>query len=263
MFMPTRIASNLDLLMNGVGALIGAMGAPLFAPARILGGKLHALRHRLFREGMTADVGLVVVGLWLATQFHPNAQLFGTGGARATFDLPAGFEHTPLLALSGEWAVVLFNLLGIGLLLSACVRPHERSLRPVAVAIAAALLIKAFTAAAIIKAPAPLAWLTPGVLLGLATGWVLLLAAVRLPQRAQIVAAAVCIALATVAINVAPVNPYLSPPSKLLAGGASHFLSFSSIVRALSELWPLLAIGYLVYAFGERGAATNRQSPRI
>ena len=75
MFLPARIASNVDLLANSLGALLGAMAAPLLAPTRILGGKLHAARHRLFRDGMTADAGLVIVALWLITQFHPTAQL--------------------------------------------------------------------------------------------------------------------------------------------------------------------------------------------
>jgi VanZ family protein len=248
MFLPGRIASNVDLLWNGVGALIGAMAAPLFAPTRILGGKLHGLRHRLFIEGMTADVGLVVVALWLATQFHPVAQFFGTGGIRATFELPAQFAHTPLLALTFEAAVVLFNLLGIGLLLAALTRAGERPMPAIAVVVGAALLIKAYTAAALVKAETPLSWLTPGVLAGLGAGWVMLLAAVRLPQRSQLAAAAACIAIATIAINVAPINPYLSPPPRLLAGGASHFMSFSGIARALSELWPLLAVSYLIFA---------------
>lgn len=257
MFLPARIASNVDLLVNILGALIGAMAAPLFAPTRILGGKLHGLRHALFVEGMTADVGLVVVGLWLATQFHPNAQLFGTGGIRATFELPAQFAHTPVLALTAEAVVVLFNLLGVGLLLAACMRAGRRPMLAIAVVVGAALLIKAYTAAALVKAAAPLSWLTPGVLLGLGAGFLLLLAAVRLPQRTQLAAAAACIAVATIAINLAPVNPYLSPPPRLLAGGASHVMSFSGIARALSELWPLLAVGYLIFAFGERksGAA--------
>lgn len=257
MFLPARIASNVDLVANSLGALIGAMAAPLFAPTRILGGKLHALRHRLFVEGMMADVGLVVIGLWLATQFHPNAQLFGTGGIRATFELPAQFAYTPLLALTGEAIVVLFNLLGVGLLLAACMREGQRPMRAIALVVGAALLIKAYTAAVLVKAAVPLSWLTPGVLLGLAAGWLLLLAAVRLPQRSQLAAAAACIAIATVAINLAPVNPYLTPPPRLLARGASHFLSFSGIARALSELWPLLALSYLIFAFDERknGAA--------
>jgi len=47
-------------------------------------------------------------------------------------------------------------------------------------------------------------------------------------------------------------------PSLLLARGTSHFLSFSSIVRALSELWPLLAIGYLGWVLGARAAGRAR-----
>ena len=57
-----------------------------------------------------------------------------------------------------------------------------------------------------------------------------------------------CIAVATAAINLAPDNPYQYVPPRLVARDAGHFLSFSSIVRALSELWPLLAIGFLLYA---------------
>lgn len=261
-FLPGRIASNVDLLANSIGALIGAMAAPLFAPTRILGGKLHGLRHRLFIEGMTAEIGLVVIVLWLATQFHPTAQLFGTGGIRATFDLPAQFAHTPMLALSAEAVVVLFNLLGVGLLLAACTRAGQRPMILIATVTGVALLIKAYTAGALVKPDTPLSWLTPGVVLGLAAGFLLLPAALRLPRRAQIACAAACICVATIAINIAPVNPYLSPPPRLLAGGASHFLSFSGIARALSELWPLLAVTYLVYAFGEHAGNAGGEASR-
>ena len=252
MFLPARIASNVDLLANSVGALIGAMAAPLFAPTRILGGKLHAVRHRLFVDGMAADVALVIVCLWLITQFHPTTQLFGTGSMRVTFDLPVVFTHTPRLALLSEAAVALLNLLGVGLLMSAFMRGAARPMLAVGTLIAAALLIKAVTAAVLVKAAASFAWLTPGVSLGLLSGWVLLYGAVRLPQTAKLAAAALSIALATTVINLAPGNPYQSVPLQLIAGGASHFLSFTGIVRALSELWPLLAAGFLAWAMGAR-----------
>src|SRR4051812_38429639 len=32
MFMPSRVASNVDVLTNGLGGLIGALASPLFAP---------------------------------------------------------------------------------------------------------------------------------------------------------------------------------------------------------------------------------------
>ncbi len=257
MFLPARIASNVDLLTNGLGALIGAMAAPLFAPTRILGGKLHAVRHHLFLEGMAADVGLVIVCLWLLTQFHPTAQLFGTGYVRATLDLPAYFKHTPQLALSGEAAVVLLNLLGLGLLVSALMREAVRPMLVVGSVIGAALVIKLFAAAALIKAAAPLGWLTPGVSFGLLAGWILLYGALRLPRPVKLMLAGLCILAATAAINLAPDNPYQSVPPQLLAGGHRHYLSFSGIIRALSELWPLLAVSFLLYALGARKAEAS------
>lgn len=248
MFLPSRIASNVDLLANSLGALLGAMAAPLLAPTRMPGGALHAARRRLLLEGESADIGMVIVFLWLITQFHPTAQLFGTGNLRATLDLPAQFAHTPGLALSGEAAVVLLNLLGVGLMLSALMRNGAHFALVTGAVIGAALAIKVFTAAVLVQAPAPLAWLTPGVLAGLATGSIMLILAARLPRPARLALSALCITAATVAINLAPDNPYQNVPPRLLAGGTSHFLSFSGIVRALSELWPLLATGFLLYA---------------
>lgn len=254
MFLSTRIASNVDLLANSLGALLGAMAAPLFAPTRILGGKLHAVRHRLFIEGMAADAGLVIVCLWLITQFHPTAQFFGTGGIRATFNLPAYFTHTPQLALSGEAAVALLNLLGIGLMISALTRAEPRSMIVIGTAIGAALAVKLISAAALVKASMPFAWLTPGVSLGLVAGWILLYGALRLPRAAKLALAVPCIVLATAAINLAPDNPYQNIPPQLVARSSSHYLNFSGTVRALSELWPLLAVGYLAYALRIRSA---------
>ena len=252
MFLPARIASNVDLLANSLGALVGAMAAPLLAPTRVLGGRIHTARHRLFVEGMPADAALVIVGLWLITQFHPTAQLFGAGAIRATLDLPPYFTHTPWLALSGEAAVVLFSLLGVGLMLSALTREGERRMLVIGTVIGTALGFKIFNAIALVQTSTPFAWLTPGVLLGLCAGWLLLWGAARLPRPAQLAASAVCIVAATVAINLAPDNPYHSVPPRLLVRGASHFLNFSGIVRALSELWPLLAIGFLLYALDSR-----------
>jgi VanZ family protein len=252
MFLPARIASNVDLLANSLGALVGAMAAPLLAPSRVLGGRIHTARRRLFLEGLPADAGLVIVGLWLITQLHPTAQLFGAGAVRATLELPSYFTHTPWLALSGEAVVVLLNLLGVGLMLSALTRESERRMLVIGTVIATALGFKILNAAALGQASAPFAWLTPGVMLGLCAGWLLLWGAVRLPRPAQLAVSAVCIVAATVAINLAPDNPYHSVPPRLLARGASHFLNFSGIVGALSELWPLLAIGFLAYALTAR-----------
>jgi VanZ family protein len=252
MFLPSRIASNVDFLANGFGALMGAMAAPLFAPTRVLGGRLHAIRRRMFLEGIVADAGLVIATLWLLTQFHPTVQPFGTGYLRGTFDVAAHLKHTPGLAFMSEFLVVLLNVSGVGLMLSALMHDEARRMHVIAGLIGAAVAIKAYTAAELVQATSPLAWLTPGVVAGLVAACGLLYAATRSSRAAQLGISAACILLAAAVINLAPENPYQSVPPRLLARGASHFLNFSGIVGALSELWPLLANAFLLYALLQR-----------
>ena len=253
MFLPARIASNLDLLTNGSGALFGAMAAPLLSPAGFPGRRLAAWRERVFAPGAVADTGLVIVCLWLFTHLHPTAQAFGTGSLRFTFELPAYVIHTPERLLSAEAAIVLLNLLGLGLLISALSRDGRRAFAVTFLVIGTGLALRAMSAMALFNSPGPLNWLTPGVALGLAIGAIVLYPLLRLPQTEKLTMALVFFALAVVVINVAPDNPYQTVPSKLVAGNATQLLRFSSIVRALSELWPFLAIAYLFTAtFGLR-----------
>jgi len=259
MFLPARIASNVDLLVNSGGALFGAMAAPLLSPSGFPGRKLAALRRRWFIPGTMADAGLVIVCLWLLTPLHPTAQPFGTGYLRATFDLPAYFIHTPRLLLFAEAAVVFFNLLALGLLISTLMRRTSRPLPLIAVVVVAGFALKSVAAVALIKSP-PFMWLTPGVVLGLLAGAPLLHLLCQLRSPVKITVAAVCFCAAVAAINLAPDNPYQSVPPQLLSGNPSHFMNFSSIIRALSELWPFLAIGYLLIAASAGFFAISRSA---
>ncbi len=249
MYLPARIASNVDVLANSVGGLIGALAAPLFLPSRTIGARVAQLRDRLFEPGALTDIGIVVAGLWIATHLNPWTQVFGTGLLRATFDLPEVFTHTPSRLLSAEATVVFFNLLGIGLLLSTLLRTDIRRGIVIGIVIATALALKMLLSAMLGKPQGVWAWMTPGAMLGLLLGATLFTGLLALKHRARLLLAGVCIALALAAINLAPENPYFSLPRQLTSGRASHFLSFSSILRALSELWPLLAVTYVCVAW--------------
>ena len=253
MFMSTRIASNVDVVTNGLGGLIGALAAPLFSPTRRLGLKLSRLRGAWFVHGPSADVGLVLLALWLATQFHPTAQLFGTGNLRHTFDLPNWFIHTPHHLLAAQAAVAGFNMLGLGLIAIALTRSATGRASVFAVVLGTGIAAKMSTALALATSPSLFAWFTPGVMLGMLLATLLLYGLLKLPRRAQWVAAALSFTAAVAAINIAPENPYQNTPAQLLAG-PTHYLSFSGIVRALSELWPLLAVAYAAVAAIRRPA---------
>ena len=245
MFLPARIASNVDVLANSAGALIGALAAPLFLPAHLIGARLGVLRDRLFLPGALIDSGIVVAVLWVVTHLNPRTQVFGTGLLRATFDLPDTIFHTPSLLLSAEATVVFFNLLGVGLLLSTLLHAQSRCGWVIGSVIVAAIACKMLINVFLAKPLGAWAWLTPGAMLGLLLGAMLLAVLLGLGRKARLALAMLCLLLAMAAINLAPDNPYFSLPPQLTSGRASHLLSFSGILRALSELWPLIALGYL------------------
>ena len=125
MFMPSRIASNVDVLTNSIGGVIGALAAPMFSPTRLIGASLTRLRREWFVYGPSADIGIVLLCLWIATQLHPTSQLFGTGNLRGTFNLPDWFIHTPSLLLTTEAAIAALNVLGVGLIVLALTRDSK------------------------------------------------------------------------------------------------------------------------------------------
>ena len=247
-FLATRIASKVDLLSNGAGALFGAMAAPLFSPSGFPGRRIAAWRTRALVGGTVADSGLVIACLWLVTHLHPTAHVFGAGNLRSTFELPARLPHNALLLLSAEAAIVFFSVLGMGLLVATLVRDSRRSFPLVFGVLGAGLVLKTLAGAALFDTPHPLNWLTPGVALGFTAGAILLIPLARAPRLVGLIVAALCLAAAVAAVNLAPENPYHTIPPKLITPGTTQLLRFSNIVRALSELWPFLAVGYLFTA---------------
>ena len=250
-FMPTRVASNVDILTNTLGGTLGALAAPLFAQTHRPGMRVAQWRREWFVYGRSADVGLVIVCLWLLTQLYPLTQLFGTGRVRDTLDLPTWIFHTPQAQVAAQAAVTGLNLLGIGLIVLALTRTSKPRLKACSAVVALAVALKALAGFALAKSAGLLAWLTPGVVLGIVGGSLLIYGATRLSRRAQWVAAAASFGAAIAAINVGPDNPYQTLPPQLLAQGPTHFLSVSSMVRALSELWPFLALAYVIAAIDE------------
>jgi VanZ family protein len=253
MFMPARIASNVDVLTNGLGGLIGALAAPLFAPTHGLGRGLARLRERWFVHGLSADVGLVLVCIWLVTQLHPTAQLFGTGNLRETFDLPVWVIHTPQLLVAAEAVIAGLNMVGVGLVILALTRETIPRGAAAAAALTAGLSVKALASFTLSKATGPFAWLTPGVLLGVLVSAILLFGLSHARRHLQWLLALCSFAAAILVINVGPENPYQNVPAQLVTAGPTHFLSFSGIVRTLSELWPFLAIVYVATVAAGRG----------
>lgn len=249
-YLPARIPSNLDVLANVAGAATGGLGAALFRARLLDGGPLQRLRTQALEPGTAADLGLVLLGLWLFTQLNPATLLFGGGDLRDLVAGAAGARHQAELFVFAEAAITAANLAAVALLASAGVRAGAPVRALVAGLLVVALLVKALAFAILVQADNAFAWLTPGAQLGLGTGAVLALATLPLPRTARLAIAAMLLMAATVLVNVAPPNPYLAATLKVWEQG--HFLNFNGLTRLVSMAWPFAALGYLVYLAAAR-----------
>jgi len=257
-FLPARFASNVDLLVNGTGGAVGALIAPMFMPQQRLGQTLAQLRHRWFMSGARGDIILVLAGLWLIAQLHMPLIALGSGDLRGVLSLGALFPYLPETYLVAEAGVVLLNVVGLGLLLAAASRNTGPGYwRALVFLIAGTFTIKATVAALVLGAAKPWNWLTPGLGLGLVTALIALLLLNRLSHQGRSIAALLALLAAVILINSMPENPYRLTPAHLLTGRTSHFLSFAGMVRALSDLWPYLAILFLLLGQPWRQASDN------
>lgn len=258
-YLPVRIASTVDLLVNGCGGAAGALIAPLFAPGRLLGEELALLRNRWFVGGPRGDAVLVLAGLWLLTQLHAAPISMGNGDLRSSLQLASLFPYAPESYRYAEAGLVMLNITALGLLLASAARTTGSGYwRALTLLIAGACALKTAAALLILRAASPWNWLTPGFGMGLAAAAVLLLALVRLPPRGRAAAALLALLAAVALINCTPENPYRNVPPHLVPGRISHVLSFTNMIRALSDLWPFLALLFLLVSLPGRYAANRR-----
>jgi VanZ family protein len=241
-YLPSRVPSNVDLACNAFGTLIGALAGARWGDSMFDGGRLDSLRHRLFVAGGMPDAGLLLIWLWLLTQLNPDTLLFGNGSLRELLDVPASLDYTADGFVRIEAAIVAAHTLAIALIVTLLARPWRPGVAPAVVG--AGLLAKSFAFLVMMSGRGGLAWATPGSLAGLVVGLLLWFAATPLQARWQRALAALSLLLATTLVNIAPENPYLVNTFQVWNPG--QFLNFHGLTRLTSNLWPFLALPWLM-----------------
>jgi VanZ family protein len=248
-YLPTRVATNLDVLCNVAGAACGAALAVLASPA-LLRGPLQRVREGAFLPGAEIDAGLALLALWLFIQLNPATLLFAAGDLRDLLSPGIGRARAPEFFVTLEAFIAAANLVTVALVLSVLARPAQPVRTLFAVLVFAALVIKVAAFAVIMHSERVFVWLTPGAQFGLLCGILLAFGAVSLPRVLRLAAAAVLIMVATVLVNLAPPNPYLAATLKLWQQGP--FLNFNGLTRVVSALWAYVALGYLMFLAARR-----------
>ncbi len=166
-WLPSRISSNIDLITNALGALLGGAVVAPFTSALIDRGTLTQLRTAWFEPH--ASFAIILLLLWPFAQIFPQEHLFGMGGIVREWltdpdswpmqvlqmlvpDLPAWQESIGLRPDDMQSQQLLETLvtasswIGTGLFASISMRRHAPMLRILAGLLATALLLKAMVA---------------------------------------------------------------------------------------------------------------------
>ena len=271
-WLPNRISSNIDLITNALGALLGgAVAAPL-AAALIDRGVLLHLRVAWFKPH--ASFAIILILLWPFAQIFPQEHLFGMGGILREWItdpdswpmqwLESIFPSLPewqwMAGLRAEdmqtqqWletAVTACSWIGTGLFASVAMRRNAPMLRFLVALLAAALLIKASAAELQFPDDNAFNWLSEGGRFALLTGTLALALLLRLPRWLRAVLAVAALAALVVLANVLPSNPYAWISEQGWRMG--RYIHFNSLARWLGWMWPFLAVCYVVWRFEEAG----------
>ncbi|HXZ10099.1 MAG TPA: VanZ family protein [Paraburkholderia sp.] len=275
-WLPTRVASNLDLAANALGALVGAA---LMSPATDMlldRGALRRLRFLWFEDDATELLGLTL--LWPFATMYPAPRLFVTGDwPRALWLRFDSTMRDALLAWTPErwhvslwpdyaaawlpdagWEAVLtaLSLFAACVLASLPMRAHAPRMRLLLGLIGLTLFVK--VGATYLQSQSGLAfdWATPGALAGLVGGLLAALVALRLPASWRAALAACALVLALGFGNLLPVNPYFD--IVLADWRQGRYLHFNGLARWLSWVWPYAALIWLALS-AERAWLTRRR----
>ena len=269
-FLPSRVPSNLDLITNAGGCLVGALLGAWWAPGLLDRSRLFQLRRRWFAP--YASQGLVLVALWPLAQIYPQSYLFGhgqvlpivSGWLSRWFDtdidlvnlLRPGEAMTVEQYWLSETIITACGMTGAVLTLMCLVRRSAPRFLLMVVFLASALLVKALASSLLFRPDNAFVWVTPGAEGGFIIGIIMLAGLVFAPQVAQRRLAVVTLVLSLIVVNTVPVNPYFV--STLQGWVQGKFLNFNGAAQFLSLMWPFFALWFLLLPSHQ----LNRPEPR-
>jgi VanZ family protein len=266
-YLPMRVPSNVDLLLNMGGAFLGAV---LAAGLEMAGAIDHWSRFRVRWFVEQARGALVLLALWPFALLFPASVPLGLGQVMERLEeaLAGWLQDTPFL----EWlpvrevelqplvpgiemlcvalGVLVPSLLGYSIMRTAGRR-------------AAFAMLVVLTGAAVTALSAALswgpvhawAWITLPVRLGFGLGLLLALLVLPVPRRgcAALILLALVVHLSL--LNQAPASAYFAHTLQTWEQG--RFIRFNGLAQWLGWLWPYATLGYVLLRVSRRDPASR------
>jgi len=244
MYLPSRTSSNLDVLTNSAGALIGSLLGVSMASWTWLFSRLTRWRRNLFRQGHEMDFGLALLALWMFGQVNPSLPMLGnvfiTEVARQPFVAPPS-------AMFDIWesGAVTLNLLMLGTLMLTLLRSPRKIVTALLIVLAIVALAKFIFAVLLLKSWALLLWINSEALLGILLGVLVLITIVWLPRaEASVFGAFVALAYFGI-VNFVLDSSTPSAAMSIYHWHYGHLLNYNGLAQTITLVFPLLLLFHL------------------
>ena len=244
MYLPTRTSSNLDLMTNSTGALIGALLAVSMTSWTWFFSLLTGWRSHLFHDGKEVNFGLALLALWMFGQINPSLPMLGnvfiSGVARKPF---VPLAHAPFNGW--ECSAVTLNLLMLGTLMVTLLREPRNIVTTLLVILSGVASAKFITAALLLKSWALLLWINSEAILGMLLGILFLNVSLWLPRSGVIgfgFAAASCY---FAIVNFVFDDNTPSAAMSIYHWHYGHLLNYNGLAQTITLVFPLLLILHL------------------
>jgi VanZ family protein len=244
MYLPMRTSSNLDLLNNSAGTLIGALLGVSMASWNWFFSRLTRWRLDWFRHGHEVDFGLALLTLWIFGQVNPSLPMLGNVFINEATRQP--FVNLPS-APFGIWesSAVTLNLLMLGILMLTLLRIPRNLISALILVLAAVALAKFIAAALLLKSWALLLWINSEAVLGMLLGVVFLMTILWLPRSVAIgFGAAVALAYFVV-VNFVLENSNPSSAMSIYHWHYGHLLNYNGLAQTITLIFPMLLLFHL------------------
>lgn len=258
-FLPSRVASILDFVTNCLGVLAGVILGCVLTPWLLEKDLLKRIRSRWVVSNVSN--GLIIVALWPLAQIFPQGYMLGLGQIVPTLsnwmnvyldipiDLGVIIRQGTELSIEQYWLsetiITCCGLAGAVLLLLCLLQPRAPKAQLVSLLILINLGVKTLALALLFKPENAYSWMTPGSQAGLIVGCLMLYGLAYTPARVQRHLAILMLTISLLVINFVPGNPYFTDTMSGWVQG--KFLNFNGAAQFLSELWPWMAVWFLLH----------------
>lgn len=261
-YLPRRVPSNMDFVLNAAGVLLGALLAWTLEWWGLLA------RWSVFRErwfGQQPHGGLVLIGLWPVSLLFPLVLPFGLGQVLERLDktLDTWLEGTPFmdwlplreeplvpLMPSAEMLCVMLGLLA-PCLLGYMLIVHKGRRAVFAAAVMLAGLAATGLSSAMAYGPGyAWDWLTLPTQAGVLAAILLAACALPVPRRWCAVLLILVLMWQLNWLNQAPLNPYFA--DTLQSWEQGRFMRFYGLGQWLGWVWPYAVLAYVALRLTQR-----------